>query len=534
MLETLLEAAEYLYDSVGKGITEETIRIAEDMENCLMDIMYASKDFKKEDKRIGTDDACRCIIYSIKNIMRNPEKWRERIVYELISFIKNTHENLLLYGLLGEKEAIKEFIDSGMFEENYRDQELMQAIQKDKYKYDLSIVLFAYNKLEYTKLCLKSLLENLPKNLKYELVLINHGSSDETKEFFESLEPDKQIDILINRSIVGTHLHLEGKYVLNISNDILVTEKAVENMLRIMEEDSSVAKVVPATTAISNLQTIETDFANFKEMYAFASKNNIYDIRRQERRTRLCDPIALLAAADTEIAEFAKFSILNNFDGDKFLFPDDLQSLYFRRRGRKLVLAKDAFCYHFGSVTIKDEKTMQDRQAYYNRGREYFFEKFGIDPWGTGCCWEPDLFSILPCDKNEKTNILGINCGIGSNSLKVKENLKELQHNLDVELINITDDSRYEPDLKGISDSSRIVSSEAELMEICYEKSFDYVVWEDEFKDDICSEEFTEKLIQSVKPDGYIAIKDVNRKYIDILAKKFKYEKAGQWYVFCS
>ena len=108
------------------------------------------------------------------------------------------------------------------------------------------------------------------------------------------------------------------------------------------------------------------------------------------------------------------------------------------------------------------------------------------------------------------------------------------QHNLDVELINITDDLRYELDLKGISDSSRIVSSEAELMEICHEKSFDYVIWEDEFKDDICSEQFTEKLIQSMKPKGYIAIKDVNRKYIDKLAKKFKYEKAGQWYVFCS
>ncbi|MGN0710618.1 MAG: glycosyltransferase [Anaerovoracaceae bacterium] len=409
------------------------------------------------------------------------------------------------------------------------------AEETGNFKYDLSISVLAYNNLKYTKMCVESILSTVPENISYELILINHGSTDGTQEYFESIKPNKIFELHNNNgNYSAVSRIIEGEYHIMFSNDVIALPNAIENMLRLAKEDSKVAFIVPSTPNVSNLQTISACYENYSEMIEFAKKNNVYDPYRHEVRTRLCNPLTLSPSKYAVSCRNGIFPARYQYSADFTSFGDDRISLIYRRHGLKCILQKDAYCHHFGSVTIKNEKALKEEADYYQRGRVEFEKLFGIDPWGTGCCWEPDLFSILPCDKNEKTNILGINCGIGSNSLKVRENLKELQQNLDVELINITDDSRYELDLKGISDSGRIVSSEAELMEICHEKSFDYVIWEDEFKDDICSEQFIEKLIQSMKPKGYIAIKDVNRKHIDILAKKFKYEKAGQWYVFCS
>ncbi len=106
------------------------------------------------------------------------------------------------------------------------------SIENDNYKYEVSIIVVGYNKLEYTKLCIESLLRYLPVDLNYELILVNHGSSDGTKEYFESLSPTKQLDFKYNggAGYIATRV-VEGKYTIGISNDVLITENSIQNML---------------------------------------------------------------------------------------------------------------------------------------------------------------------------------------------------------------------------------------------------------------------------------------------------------------
>ena len=95
-----------------------------------------------------------------------------------------------------------------------------EAEKNGVYKYDLSIIVVGYNKLEHTKLCVENLLKYIPNNINYELILLNHGSTDNTKEYFEYVSPTKQLDLLKNGgSPTAVNRIVEGKYLLAISND---------------------------------------------------------------------------------------------------------------------------------------------------------------------------------------------------------------------------------------------------------------------------------------------------------------------------
>lgn len=58
-------------------------------------------------------------------------------------------------------------------------------VEQRKYEVDLTIAITGYNHLDYTMQCVESVLSNLPKNIKTEIILLNHGSKDGTKEYFE-------------------------------------------------------------------------------------------------------------------------------------------------------------------------------------------------------------------------------------------------------------------------------------------------------------------------------------------------------------
>jgi GT2 family glycosyltransferase len=128
-------------------------------------------------------------------------------------------------------------------------QYINNAVLTGEYRYDLSIAVIAFNKLEYTKQCVESILKYVPKDLHYELILINHGSTDGTKEYFESISPTKQLDIFINGGGLAAYTYIcEGKYFMLVSNDVIVTENAIANMIKCMESDEKIAWVVPATS----------------------------------------------------------------------------------------------------------------------------------------------------------------------------------------------------------------------------------------------------------------------------------------------
>lgn len=487
LLKTMQEACQELYTSAELENTQEFGQLCADMSLGLRQILR-SVEMAETGGSQKLRPACESILDSIRRIKILYEADRmsclRKIEFELLPLLQQAYAMYYFFQyLVNHPEHLPEYYAEEkdlLFKNEYID----EALERGSFKYEVSIFVQAYNKLDYTKNCVESLLANLPVGLNYELILVNHGSSDGTKEYFESVHPDKQLDIAVNGGGAGAVYRIvEGEFMLMISNDVVVTPHAIENMLACMRSDPEIATVVPTTPNISNLQTIPAEYSSLEELAKFSSKNNQLDPFRWERRIRLCNPIQMIRNSlfcySKGLCINGAFHTTHPVHG--LSFPDDRISLQWRRHGYKLILAKDSYCHHFGSITLKDEIQQHNEQKYYTEGRREFLKAFGVDPWGIGFCYDPVFRERIVGEDQGHIEVLGINCGLGSNALKIKEQIKEYCRNTDCRLSFFTDDPRFLPDLQGIGDQAEEISSIKYLKQALYKRTFQYIVWEDAF-----------------------------------------------------
>ncbi len=487
LLETMQEACQGLYTNAELDKVQEFDQLCSDMSLGLVKILQSVKASETAGNR-QLRASCESILDSLQRVKRIFRSDRDvclrKIEFELLPLLQQAYAMYYFFQYLADNPGqLPRYYAEGndlLFRNEYID----DALEQGSFKYEVSIFVQAYNKLDYTKICVESLLANLPAYLNYELILVNHGSDDGTKEYFESIRPDKQLDIAVNGGGVGAIYRIvEGEFILMISNDVVITPHAVENMLTCMRSDPKIAAVVPTTSNISNFQAIPAQYSSLEELKEFAGQNNQLDPMRWEQRVRLCNPIQMMRSS--LFCSSKGLCINGAFHTSHpvyaLSFPDDRISLEWRRHGYKLILAKDAYCHHFGSVTLKDEIQQHSEKNYYAEGRREFLKAFNVDPWGIGFCFDPVFIQRIVGNDQGHVEVLGINCGLGSNALKVKEQIKEYCRNTDCWLSFFTDDSRFLPDLQGIGDHAEEISSIKALKQAMYKRTFQYIVWEDSF-----------------------------------------------------
>ncbi len=440
----------------------------------------------------------------------NREYIAKKTEFELLPICRASHVQIKYMALIEPDETLRDEWIKGEGMELCRNHYHAKAREEGRYKYDLSIIILAYNNLNYTKKCLEMFLAHLPKKATYELILINHGSNDGTREFFESLKPTKQIDALYNGGLGITEgLINEGKYHVFISNDILITKDVLDVMYEAMEEDPEIGICLPMTPNLSNLQMplnngINIAYDSFEEMVNITDKYNNRDPRKEEQRVRVCTPLFMMNPAI-----FDEIYLNYVVHHDDIAFTDDMISLIYRRHGFKNVLLKDVYVHHFPSATIGALKAKR-----YEEGRKAFFNTFGIDPWGKGICWNYQLFNGVTFDKKDSKRILGINCGLGSDPLKIQQDIKEKTGEPLAEIVNITEKERKVPDLLGVSDRVYCYSGKEELFELINEK-YDYIIIEDGFYNDM---DLISMLYDRLLPDGFLIVMVYNE---DIKTEQF-------------
>ncbi len=516
MTETLIEAAEMLCQYTAEQNHDGFRTLSADMYNMLTAIIEAAPPLDEEEDGIHLLASSASMRDSLVRItyceQHDPEKAVHKIEYELIPLAETMLNAIYYWGCVYPD---REKTDSYNKNERYKlcqNVYLAHAQETGEYLYDLSIVIIAYNKLKYTKMCVESLLRFIPKDLKYELILMNHGSSDGTKEYFESIHPDKQIDISINGGGFSAVERIqEGKYTLFVSNDVVVTPHAIENMLRCIESDESIAWVVPATANICNYQTLPLQYNTIDDLWEAAEKNNVSNPFRWEQRSRLCNPIEL---RKNYIFEKTKPEYYGYGSKIPFAFNDDKISLLLRRDHYKMMLAKDAYCHHFGSVTLTEEFRTYGENKAYLEGRKCFCNEFHVDPWGKGMCYDRFLFGKLPCDKTTPVKILGVNSGLGSNPLKIKESLKENVHNLNCKIYSFTSEPEFIKDLGGVSNEVYQFAAWKDLDPYRHADGFDYILIESGLENEKDYQNILRNLTGYMNQDGYMIVKFADKKNI--------------------
>ena len=522
LLQTMWDAAKQMEKSYAAGKLEEFHSLSMDLQDGLAAVLDISSQEIPGGGKNRLADACICALESLKNIRKQaitkPEKVAWKLAYELEPIIETMAMQFYYWGIVAENpekwEEFQEFLKSTEAFDLLKNGENGQ-----EYPCDLVIQVLAYNQLDYTARCVESILSNLPSHIRTELQLYNHGSSDGTQAYFESIENAKVINIAVNGAMPGAYIKAvaRGRYCLFVSNDIVIGVNAIENLYRCVMEHEDYGYIVPTTPAVSNHQRIPAGYPNEEEFVKFTRRNNVYDTKRHEQRTRLCNPVCILPSLLYERMLLDMYQETFCSVNPNFSFPDDRISLWMRRNGYQNILAKDAFCHHFGSVTIKEEnkaRAQQELELLYTQGRKDFKKRYGVDPWGTGFCYDWELFDILDIRAEDGVSILGLNCGMGSNSLKVKEILREKGAE-NIILYNGTQKECFLKDLQGVSDHAFLFSKLSDIVPVTGRKKFRYIVVEEPVEG-IAQEELPQKIQEAgiefekmayKKPDGWDIVK---------------------------
>lgn len=264
---------------------------------------------------------------------------------------------------------------------------LMQAMRdlhtapQLEYPYDVSIVLCAYNKLEYTKAAVESIFAHTDfSSERVELITINNGSDDGTREYFESLPHAKKINLKYN--ILGfnaVQYIAEGRYYLGYSNDVIATPHWLDQLYAAMESDAHIAQAVPTCNeeGVSNDQGVPVPypntFAGLERMQEFAAAHNHLNPTLWEERSLL---MPFLSITRTDVYRMGLVDPIYT----RAEFVDDDLSTLLRRTGWRQLLLKDTFMHHFGGVTLGTDRCNVANNSIVEM-RSVYYKKWRVDAW---------------------------------------------------------------------------------------------------------------------------------------------------------
>ena len=376
LLEVSVEAVDYIAAMIEDGTDNPTV--AELMDN-LRRIAAAI-----EAETRGTDGLlqkvylyARNILASIEDLQRHPSLFVRVFSCEIRPFILEMQR---LWHLAAEVLS-----DEGRRAQHQAG--LMQAMRdlhhapRTEYPYDVTIVLCAYNKLEYTKAAVESIFAHTDfSSGRVELITINNGSDDGTREYFESLPHAKKINLKYN--ILGfnaVQYIAEGRYYVGYSNDVIATPHWLDQLYAAMESDARIAQAVPTCNeeGVSNNQGIPipypNTFAGLERMHTFAAAHNHMNPALWEERSVL---MPFLAITRTDVYRMGLIDPIYT----RAEFVDDDLSTLLRRTGWRQLLLKDTFMHHFGGVTLGEGRRKVAGNAL-DEMRQVYYEKWGVDAW---------------------------------------------------------------------------------------------------------------------------------------------------------
>ncbi|NIS74273.1 MAG: glycosyltransferase [Deltaproteobacteria bacterium] len=241
-----------------------------------------------------------------------------------------------------------------------------------------SVIIVTFNNLESaTKPCIESIYDYTDVG-DFELIVVDNDSTDGTKEYLGLLkEEHPNVKIKINNENKGfaggnnDGLRLaEGKYLVLLNNDTLVTPGWLDSLLLPLEKDRQIGLVGPISNAVGNEQMVtlegmtEKSYVAVSEKYTRIHGNCRFDT---ERLGFFC------VAMRRQV--FNKVGFLDERFGIGF-FEDDDYCIRVRSLGYRLVFTEACFVYHKGSLSFSKLGDQMLREMV-DKNRVLFSRKHG-------------------------------------------------------------------------------------------------------------------------------------------------------------
>ena len=236
----------------------------------------------------------------------------------------------------------------------------------------VSIVIVTYNNLEYTKLCIESVLRNT-HSPRFEVIVVDNASSDGTREYLHGVqgiafmfnERNEGFARANNQGIAASR----GERIVMLNNDTVVPRGWSCRLLRHLE-DPKVGLAVSVTNFSGNESRIDVTYSDLDEMEEFAADRAAdYDGESFDIGVAAMYCVAMRRDVFDRVGPLdERFTI--------GMFEDDDYSQRVRDAGLRVVCAEDAFVHHFGQASFK-KLSQSEYFELFERNKRLFEEKWG-------------------------------------------------------------------------------------------------------------------------------------------------------------
>jgi len=215
-----------------------------------------------------------------------------------------------------------------------------------------SVIVPTCNALDYTRLCVESLLTHTDP--RHELIFVDNGSTDGTPDYLQGLARDhRRVRVILNGDnlgfAAGCNLGLaaaHGRHLVLLNSDTVVTADWLERLVDAAERHPRAGLVGSVTNNISGMQKLEAvaydqeSLAGLGEFAATDAAAHAGEAERTMRLTGMCLLIKreLLARIGGLDGVFG----LGNYEDNDYCLRAHLA-------GYECLIARDVFVHHFGS-----------------------------------------------------------------------------------------------------------------------------------------------------------------------------------------
>ncbi len=237
-----------------------------------------------------------------------------------------------------------------------------------------SVIVPAWNALKYTKMCLDSLKKYTPEP--YEVIVVDNGSSDGTKEY---LQKNKNIRCIFNKKNLGFAGGINqglkvarGEHLLLLNNDVILTYRWLKNMQKCLLSSKRIGLVGPRSNLVGGQQGKmgKLPYNNLQEMDEFARNFNRVSNPKKWFSVKTLSGFCLLMCR-TVMEKIGlldeRYNIGTREDRDYCLRA--------HKKGYILMCAGDTFVYHFGHRTFQANNL--DVWKIQKENMKLFQEKWG-------------------------------------------------------------------------------------------------------------------------------------------------------------
>jgi GT2 family glycosyltransferase len=220
----------------------------------------------------------------------------------------------------------------------------------------VSVIILNYNGERFIPRLFTTLSEQTYKN--FEVIFVDNASTDNSIMLLENLlkkKPYNELNVKIVRNAVnlgfsqGNNIGLKqanGKYVVFLNNDTYVSAEWLENLVEVMDMDSSVG-VCQSRIIWAQTGEIQSD-GWLLDVFGWAQEL----IFRKKDRDRIISKMPFYACATSMIVRRSLLDKYGAFDPKLFCGDFDL-CWRLRLYGYNVAITTKSKCYHYGSVATK-------------------------------------------------------------------------------------------------------------------------------------------------------------------------------------